>query len=45
MVELNQLLLEFESNITWESVTQEWKERRDSWVSDVQAAVEPSQLA
>jgi 7,8-dihydro-6-hydroxymethylpterin-pyrophosphokinase len=45
MVELNQLLLEFESNLTREAVTKEWKERRDSWVREVQAAVEPSQLA
>ena len=39
MVELNQLLLEFEKNLKSEGVKKEWKERRESWVSDVAASV------
>jgi hypothetical protein len=45
MVELNQLLLEFEANLEWEAVTAEWKERRDDWVSEVSAAIDEKQLA
>lgn len=45
MVELNQLLLELESNLKWEGATKEWKERRSSWVSDVAASVNLTYLA
>ncbi|MEG4216907.1 hypothetical protein QUA27_16075 [Microcoleus sp. Pol14C6] len=45
MVELNQLLLKFESNLKWEGVIKEWIERRESWVSDVAASVNLTYLA
>jgi hypothetical protein len=34
MVELNQLLLDFERNLKSEGVKKEWKERRESWVEE-----------
>ena len=45
MVELNQLLLEFEANLKWDVVTEEWEERRDGWVSEVAEAIDQQQLA
>jgi hypothetical protein len=29
------LLLEFEANVRWRAVDEEWKARRDSWIAQV----------
>jgi hypothetical protein len=44
MVELNQLLLEFEAHLNGDAVTEEWKKPRDSWMSEVSAAIDEKQL-
>src|SRR4028119_595119 len=44
MVELNQLLLEFEAHLNGDAVTEEWKKPRDSWMSQVSAAIDEKQL-
>jgi hypothetical protein len=38
-------LLEFEQNVTWESVDDSWRAKRDRWVADVQEASAPADLA
>jgi hypothetical protein len=45
MVELNQLLLEFQAHLSRDAVTQEWKERRDCWMSEVSAASDEKHIA
>jgi len=45
MVELNQLLLEFQAHLNRDAVTEEWKERRDCWMSEVSAASDEKHLA
>jgi hypothetical protein len=30
------LLLEFESNVRWRAVDEGWKERRQSWIAELQ---------
>jgi hypothetical protein len=40
-----QALLEFENNVTWESVSPEWRDRRDTWIATVRGASTPAVLA
>ena len=38
-------LLEFEQNVTWESVDNSWRAKRDGWAADVQESSAPADLA
>jgi hypothetical protein len=40
-----QALLEFETNVTWESVSPAWRGKRDTWVATVRGSSTPTVLA
>ena len=41
---LEELLVEFERNITWEAVDAAWRDRRNGWTQDVHLASNPVRL-
>src|SRR6185436_17215160 len=43
--QLAQALLEFEANVTWESVSRQWRPQRDGWIVGVKAASGAAELA
>lgn len=42
--ELSRALLQFESAVTWESVSQDWRGMRNGWIAAVQDARTPGEL-
>jgi hypothetical protein len=43
--EVAQALLEFENNVTWESVSPAWRGKRDTWIATVRGSSTPAVLA
>jgi hypothetical protein len=43
--EVAQALLEFENNVTWESVSPAWRVKRDTWIASVRGSSTPTVLA
>ena len=43
--EVAQALLEFENNVTWESVSPAWRDKRDTWIATVRGSSTPTVLA
>jgi hypothetical protein len=40
-----QALLEFENNVTWESVSPAWRDKRDTWIATVRGSSTPTVLS
>ena len=43
--EFGQVLIEYETSLTWEAMGENWLERRDGWLADVADAANTGALA